>query len=424
MLPRARPSQSSSTSNSEPSALIGRHGSFNEPLKERRRRLGPLVEQSLDALWTWSELQRRASQHIVAAIGLAAQVLHPLRRIVEGGTLPVLPDCCNVGVVIRILSSLGVGLALGALVLAENLAQWPTLFLHGLALVATVVMTSLAGLCVARPWVAGRSPRVQWTVGIAVPTCLMLTTALLSVHWGGVSPPEPGLWIMARTAAAAALAAVMLEYFLLRARAYSPSFTEARLIALQARIRPHFLFNSLNTVLGLIRTDVTLAESTLQDLAELFRVFMRDTRELVPLAVELETCRQYLAIEILRLKPRLEVKWLIDELPGDALVPSLLIQPLIENAVHHGIEPLTETGVVSVTGACRGERIWIEVVNPLPPSGRGAQRMGNQMALGNVRERLMLLYDMEAELQTRSEHNQFRLTLEFPYRRERRGHHD
>ena len=166
------------------------------------------------------------------------------------------------------------------------------------------------------------------------------------------------------------------------------------------------------------------AESTLQDLAELFRVFMRDTRELVPLSAELETCRQYLAIETLRLKPRLEVQWALSNLPMDALVPSLLIQPLIENAVHHGIEPSTEPGLVEVSGQLRVDRIRIEIVNPLPVKGTGPGRMGNQMALSNVRERLMLLFDMEAELRMNTEGDRFRLTLDFPYRPERRGRHE
>jgi two-component system sensor histidine kinase AlgZ len=204
----------------------------------------------------------------------------------------------------------------------------------------------------------------------------------------------------------------------LRARAYSPSFAEARLQALQARIRPHFLFNSLNTVLGLMRGDPRRAEATLENLADLFRVFMRDARELVALDDEVVTCKEYLAIEQLRLGERLQVVWHLDEMPGDALLPSLLLQPLIENGVHHGIEPSSETGTIEISIGRSGERVRVEVVNPLtatPPV-----RPGNQMALSNVRERLMLLYDMEAELKTGIEDGRFRLQLEFPYRKERR----
>jgi len=208
------------------------------------------------------------------------------------------------------------------------------------------------------------------------------------------------------------------RYFRLRGRAYAPSFSEARLQALQARIRPHFLFNSLNTVLGLIRSNPKLAESTLENLADLFRVFMRDAREMVPLDDEVVTCKEYLAIEKLRLAPRLDVGWKIAGWPGEALVPPLLLQPLLENAVHHGIEPRTETGVLNICITLVGERVRVEIDNPI--STTVASRPGNQMALSNVRERLMLLYDMAAELRTGPQGDRYQVLLEFPYRKERR----
>jgi two-component system sensor histidine kinase AlgZ len=211
---------------------------------------------------------------------------------------------------------------------------------------------------------------------------------------------------------------MMVAALVLRAKGRIPAAEVARLAELQARIRPHFLFNSLNTVLGLMRADPRRAEATLENLADLFRVFMRDARELVPLDDEVVTCKEYLAIEQLRLGERLQVVWNLDQMPGDALLPSLLLQPLIENAVHHGIEPSTETGTIEITVGRAGERVQVEIVNPLasiPPV-----RPGNQMALSNVRERLMLLYDMEAELKSGAEQGRFRLHLEFPYRKERR----
>jgi two-component system sensor histidine kinase AlgZ len=214
------------------------------------------------------------------------------------------------------------------------------------------------------------------------------------------------------------LAVGLTEYFRLRARAYSPSFSEARLQALQARIRPHFLFNSLNAVLGLMRSDPRRAETTLENIASLFRVFMRDARELVPLDDEVVTCKEYLAIEQLRLGERLCIAWHLEEMPGDALLPSLLLQPLIENAVHHGIEPSIESGTIEISALRIGERVRVEILNPIPVAA--SPRAGNQMALSNVRERLMLLYDMEAELRTNASGGTFRLELEFPYRKERR----
>jgi two-component system sensor histidine kinase AlgZ len=171
-------------------------------------------------------------------------------------------------------------------------------------------------------------------------------------------------------------------------------------------------------VLALMRRDPRRAESTLENLADLFRVFMRDARELVPLDDEVVTCKEYLSIEQLRIGERLRVEWQIDEMPGDALIPSLLLQPLIENAVHHGIEPRSDEGTIQIVIIRRGERVRVEITNPMSPIP--PTRPGNQMALSNVRERLMLLYDMEAELKGGPEGEQFRLQLEFPYRKERR----
>jgi len=338
--------------------------------------------------------------------------------------VPVLPDCCNPGVASRVVLLLAAVVVMGTVLVADNLTAWSSLMAANLSLASITVGGSLTAICFLRPIVVGRSQILQWSVGLLVPAAFMGLACTLSILLGAASPLEPWVWGGLRMLASVAASFAMLSHFQLRARAYSPSLSEARLIALQARIRPHFLFNSLNTVLGLLRSDPQKADSTLQDLAELFRVFMRDTRELVPLSAEIETCRQYLAIETLRLHPRLQVRWALAELPMDALVPSLLIQPLIENAVHHGIEPLAVAGQIEISGRLSADRIRIEIINPLPPKGLGSGRMGNQMALSNVRERLMLLFDMEAELRMDTEGDRFRLTLDFPYRSERRGRHD
>lgn len=343
------------------------------------------------------------------------------RRQTEGAPAPVIPDCCNIGVCLRTIVILnGAAVAL-AIALAPDLALiWPKLLSIALVLEPSLLL-SLAGLCLARRWANGQHANVQWVVALAVPA---LVTAAVAWGLGAVALQEEArgagrlLWTITRAMAAAVVAAAMYEYFRLRARAYAPSFSEARLQALQARIRPHFLFNSLNTVLGLIRSDPRLAEHTLENLADLFRVFMRDARELVPLDDEVITCKEYLAIEQLRLSNRLKVVWDIDEMPGDALLPSLLLQPLLENAVHHGIEPRMDEGLLAIRITKPGDRVRVEIDNPL--SATPAVRPGNQMALSNVRERLMLLYDMEAELKTGPQGDHFRLHLEFPYRKERR----
>jgi two-component system, LytTR family, sensor histidine kinase AlgZ len=354
------------------------------------------------------------------------------RRIVEGGKAPVLPDCCNIGIALRILVAVNVATIFFALVVSQSWVSASRSLVEAFAFVEPVLLISMALTCFARRafngMLNGRQASVQWAVGIAIPCTVMVLYGVFVMPYLTQNQYESGnfgfsFWLISRMLLTAVVAWLIIEFLRLRARAFAPSLSEARLQALQARIRPHFLFNSLNTVLGLMRSDPRKAEKTLENLSDLFRVFMKDTRELVCLEEEVYTCREYLAIEKLRLAPRLEAKWNTDEMPADALLPSLLLQPLIENAVHHGIEPRMTPGLVEVTLKKIGDRVHIEILNPISdyvPANSLPVRQGNQMALSNVRERLMLLYDMEAELKTGEENGQFRLILEFPYRKERR----
>jgi two-component system sensor histidine kinase AlgZ len=209
----------------------------------------------------------------------------------------------------------------------------------------------------------------------------------------------------------------VLVYFDLRGRALSPALTEARLQALQARIRPHFLFNSINAVLSLIRQEPRRAEAALEDMAGLFRMLMADNRELAPLAREVELCRQYLALEQLRLGDRLKVEWRTERMPADALVPPLVLQPLLENAVYHGVEPRAEPGVVSIDLYAADERVHAVLRNPYPEGG--GSHAGNRMALANIRERLQLHFDAEASLDTRLADGIYQVRIIMPYIKDR-----
>jgi two-component system, LytTR family, sensor histidine kinase AlgZ len=211
------------------------------------------------------------------------------------------------------------------------------------------------------------------------------------------------------------LCGALLFYFRLRAKALSPAVTEARLQALQARIRPHFLFNSITAVLSLVRDNPRQAEAALEDLADLFRVLMRDNRDLAPLADEVELCRQYLALEKLRLGDRLQVEWHLNSMPGDALVPPLVLQPLLENAVYHGIEPLSAPGVVSINIFFKGGDVHAILRNPYAATG-GRHHAGNKMAIANVRERLALHFDAEGSLESKVVGNAYEVHLRMPYR--------
>lgn len=352
--------------------------------------------------------------------GSPAEAPARARRQSEGAQAPIIPDTCNLGIVLRTVvpvNALGILVALAA---SAGPIEAVSRFMSMAVMIEPVVFGSLLLLCPLRRLANTLTVHWQWTTVIGVPALLAIATAIIGQRFvsPGLAMDAVPWWVVSRGVVAGAAAWAFVGYFRLRARAFSPSFSEARLQALQARIRPHFLFNSLNAVLGLMRSDPRRAETTLENLADLFRVFMRDARELVPLDDEIVTCKEYLAIEQLRLGDRLQVVWHLDQMPGDALLPGLLLQPLIENAVHHGIEPSSETGTIKIMVSRLGERVSVEIVNPLAPTP--PVRPGNQMALSNVRERLMLLYDMEAELKTGEDNGRFRVLLEFPYRKERR----
>lgn len=301
---------------------------------------------------------------------------------------PRLPDCCNLGIWLRVLLAVNGGGLLVAFARAPG-SGMPGEFLALAALLEPVVLASLLALCAVRKPLARRAYPAAVAVMLAI--VLALTAAFHTLFLplvGGV------LWHALLWAALATL--LLLGYFDLRARAQAPALAEARLMALTARIRPHFLFNSINAVLGVLRSDPRRAERALEEMSDLFRALMQDNRELVPLSDELALARQYLDLEKLRLGSRLQVRWEIDSCPVDALVPPLMLQPLLENAVYHGIEPAEQPGELLVRMTGDRTRLIIELSNPVVTGGEHHQ--GNRMALANIRERLMLFYDLEANL--------------------------
>ena len=210
------------------------------------------------------------------------------------------------------------------------------------------------------------------------------------------------------------LCGFLAAYFSLRERAFSPALAEARLQALQARIRPHFLFNSINAVLSLVRSDPRRAETALEDMAELFRSVMTDNRNLVTLEDEVALTRRYLDLEHLRLGERLQVHWQVDPSCLPAQVPPMLLQPLVENAVYHGIEPGLEPGAIDIVVSRAGDQMRLELFNPYWPEHQ--HRQGNRMALANIGERLQLHFDVEASLETSIDANRFRICICVPWR--------
>ncbi len=321
-----------------------------------------------------------------------------------------LPDFRNLGIILRLLGLAGLCSLAAVLLLVR---QWPDVLPVMAGLGATVVPQLIATLLLlfaASPWLA----QLSWRAGVlsVVGLSMVVALGLHRIDPGYLlDPPGTGL---RRALLAAMGAAAALAYLVLRAKALSPAIAEARLQALQARIRPHFLFNSLNAVLSLIRTDPRRAETALEDMADLFRVLMRDNRELTTLAAEIELCREYLGLEELRLGERLRVDWHIEKMPGDALVPQLLLQPLLENAVYHGIEPSSEPGVVEINIFDRRGEVHAILRNPY--RREGSHHAGNKMALENIRERLALHFDAEASLNTQIVGDAYQVHIVLPYR--------
>ncbi|MFL6647744.1 MAG: sensor histidine kinase [Sulfurifustaceae bacterium] len=209
-----------------------------------------------------------------------------------------------------------------------------------------------------------------------------------------------------------------VRYFIVqhRAEVEGRAQQEARMQALQSRIRPHFLFNSLNSVASLTRSNPEKGEAVLHDLADLFRVLLADARKLVPLSAEREVSRQYLEIEKIRLGDRLHVQWNVSpNIPRSALIPALTLQPLLENAIYHGIEPRFAGGSIKIDMWTEGDTLGILISNPLPDMNANKRRgKGNKIAQENTRQRLTTQFGSAASLQAFEEGGQYHVKIKMP----------
>ena len=319
-----------------------------------------------------------------------------------------LPDWRNFGVMLRVLLGVNFLTLIAALVQASALDQWLARFVDLAALVEPLLLLALGLLAALRDWLR----RLPLAVGqSAVVALVMLMAFWQQLYWQSLGFPETGS--AGRVVLlSGAVAGLLLLYFELRARAYSPAQAEARLAALNARIRPHFLFNSLNAVLSLIRARPQQAEAALESLSDLFRAAMRDPVELVSVADEIALGRQYLELEKLRLGERLAVDWQSDGDFSKIPIPPLMLQPLLENAVYHGIEPAAEGGLLRVSIVRRGDELHLAISNPTTRQAQHA--VGNQMALANIRERLALYYDLEARLEITATEDAYEVRIALP----------
>jgi two-component system sensor histidine kinase AlgZ len=321
-------------------------------------------------------------------------------------------DVCHVGLVLRAVLLVHAAVAVGVAFVAAGLVDWFGLIALGAAIALPGVLFWLVGACALKRPLGALPPAGQWFAAVA-----------LGAVAGGFGPVL--LWItgleaidarlprqsLAAMLAGAAGAALVFQWLRMRAKAALPAEATARLAELQSRIRPHFLFNTLNTALALVRVDPARAEEVLEDLAELFRVALSDHGASVSLGEEVELARRYLAIEQIRFGERLTIDWQLDEQAASARVPPLLLQPLVENAVRHGVEPSDRGGTIRIrTRASRG-RALISIDNSLPDT---PSQPGNGIALQNVRERLRLMHDVAAAFDTQRESARFRVQIAVP----------
>ena len=320
-----------------------------------------------------------------------------------------LPNFCNLGIMLRLLLIVNLLVFAAAVLRVEVGRELSSQYLVISVLAQPAIIISLITTCLLQPAFLKLAYWQGVSAIFALEACIGGGLWYLTPYLIPFSAP-PAFWqfaffLMFTTA-------VVLLYFDLRSRALSPALTEARLQALQARIRPHFLFNSINAVLSLIRTEPKRAERMLEDMAELFRVLMADNRKLTPLEDEVELCRRYLEIEQIRLGDRLVVTWQVDNLPKAALVPPLILQPLVENAVYHGIEPLDGVGELKIEIQDQGKQFFIRLTNPCQHNSTHIN--GNRMAIANIKERLQLHFDAEASLKADISQEQYVVTIILP----------
>lgn len=358
-----------------------------------------------------------------AARALVAEVA-PAVAPAEAQEQLYLPDFCSsraalVLVLVTELTALVLSLAHEGVDFLTDLMR-SSLFLLWIGLAAAGLLCALRRPLARLPVARGSVAVLALVCGVVavVSYCSYLLGRSTPADFPELFPHRIGPFLLRNLAIGFVITGLALRYFYVthQWRVNVEMQAEARVHALQARIRPHFLFNSMNTIASLTRSDPARAEAAVQDLADLFRATLSEHRNTITLEEELEVARTYQRIEALRLGSRLEVDWKTDALPRSALVPGLLLQPLLENAIYHGIEPRPGGGRVTISGEISGDLITIVVRNPVA-DGR-SERAGNRLALANIRERLTLMYGERALVKAGRFDDEYIVTLRFP-RRER-----
>jgi len=335
-----------------------------------------------------------------------------------------LPNFGSFGIAIRILA-LAVMIAI-VITIARNDRLGPQAWEDLTLLTLYVVVIALFGLLLLRfaSSFIGRLTPMRGSIAILVVLLVAITVGtevlLFALYHLGLIPVRWPDWHVSALVRSLLIGVIIggfgLRYLVLthRAEKDAKSEQESRMQALQSRIRPHFLFNSMNSIASLTRSDPARAEAALQDLADLFRVLLADARKLVPIAAEREISRQYLEIEKLRLGDRLKIVWNVSNVPRSAMIPALTLQPLLENAIYHGIEPRFSGGTVKIELWGEGETLNVMITNPLPEVRKQDHHRGNKIALDNIRQRLSSHFGDAASMQSFEEAGHYHVKLKLP----------
>lgn len=336
-----------------------------------------------------------------------------------------LPDFCGMRVVFAVVviaQLCAIVLALAPMNVAAE-GRWYNLAMISL-FVQWAALSCSAALCLSRPYLSRFTDR---EVALISYSLILLVLAILSeaAYWLVYHPDPFGgdnahwLFLLRNLLIGAIIAGLVLRYFYIQHqwRVRVKAESTSRLQALQSRIRPHFLFNSMNTIASLTRSDPKQAEVAVENLADLFRVSLGDAHFSYTLQEEIELCRRYLEIEALRLGDRLKLDWRLDTLPMDTRVPPLLIQPLLENAVYHGIESMSGGGTIAIHGERNGRYLLVTIRNPIPPEGRLSRQKGNRLAMENIQERLQAVFGKQGKLRTEKKEGLYTVSIHFPYRK-------
>ncbi len=316
-------------------------------------------------------------------------------------------DACQTGVVLWAVLFVEVCAGVAVVYMSVNPLDWVLrmALVTGGAMPATVAWLLLA--CISKRQLARLPSSAQYAAAIVMGGVAGVY-GCATLYWTGLLALPP--WV-ASACSGVLLSSVLVAALIWRGKGRLPAHTSARLAELQSRIRPHFLFNTLNSAIALVRAEPAKAEALLEDLSDLFREALKDSGEPVRLAMEIDLARRYLEIEQVRFGERLRVQWALDPAADNALLPPLLLQPLVENAVRHGVEPSAQGADVRLSTQRRGSIVVIKVTNTVP-NGQGEHGQG--LALRNVRDRLALLHDVQGQFRSGLKDGIYQVRIEVP----------